>query len=698
MRRLIPAVVLALLAAGTAAAQGPINPVCLSNENLREYSTPGSAALSPDGQRVAFVVREATIHKAVSHIWWARTDAARSARQVTYGTSVDEGSESDPEWMPDGSAMLFLARRGDHRQVYRLPMDGGEAAPLNIQRPGKATDTGAAGDSSARAGDGGGRTVDVGSYDISPDGKWLAISVSEPEPAAERKRRADRNDATVVDHDERPQHIWLYSLADSSLTMVGTGAGSAGGVSWSPDSRHLAIVTHPLNNADDLGPDNALYIADVTDPSNARQVAGAPKTVSSVSWSPDGAQLAFSAQTMHDAPPGVSDLFVMPSAGGTPRDITGSSGVEVRGDTPVWAADGSAFYGSVADGTTSRLARIDVGTGRATYLDTDAPVASGFATNAGHTGWAYVASASDRPPEVAFTPNFRQGGAVVRLSRVNPAWPDTGWTRAQQVEWKSRDGMTIRGLLFVPPASGCNGQPRDARFPLILNVHGGPTGNFSQSFSPFVQWQLAQGWAVLEPNPRGSTGYGWQFAAANRNDLGGHDYEDVMAGVDYVIAHQPVDTMRLGMYGYSYGGEMAGFIEGRTDRFAAIVSGAPVIDQFSEYGTEGGSWYDRWYFGQPWRRPADALRQSPLSRAQYARTPFLLLQGEEDTTDPLGQSQEMYRALRQEGVEVRLVTFPRENHGGLGGPIAGNPSREPWHGFEARKQILEWFNSHFPRN
>jgi dipeptidyl aminopeptidase/acylaminoacyl peptidase len=142
---------------------------------------------------------------------------------------------------------------------------------------------------------------------------------------------------------------------------------------------------------------------------------------------------------------------------------------------------------------------------------------------------------------------------------------------------------------------------------------------------------------------------------------------------------------------------MAGFVEGRTDRFAAIISGAPVIDQYSEYGTEGGSWYDRWFFGQPWRRPADAWRQSPLARAGQAKTPFLLLQGETDTTDPLGQSQEMYRALRQEGVPVELVTYPRESHGGLGGPIAGSPSPEPWHGFDARKHILEWFTTHFPK-
>ena len=153
-----------------------------------------------------------------------------------------------------------------------------------------------------------------------------------------------------------------------------------------------------------------------------------------------------------------------------------------------------------------------------------------------------------------------------------------------------------------------------------------------------------------------------------------------MAGVDAVLAKYPLDPARMALIGYSYGGEMAAFVEGKTDRFKAIVSGAPVIDQFSEYGTEGGSWYDRWYFGKPWEHIEDAWRQSPLAGAAKAKTPFLLIQGESDTTDPLGQAQEMYRALRQEGVPVELVTYPREDHG----PLAGGMYRPPFAGTVAR--------------
>ena len=207
-------------------------------------------------------------------------------------------------------------------------------------------------------------------------------------------------------------------------------------------------------------------------------------------------------------------------------------------------------------------------------------------------------------------------------------------------------GERSKGLLYLPPAASTS------KVPLILFVHGGPAGRFAETYSAFVQFLVGHGWAVLMPNPRGSTGYGAAFAAANKNDLGGGDYRDIMAGVDFAIANHPIDATKLALYGYSYGGEMAGFVEGKTDRFKAIVSGAPVIDQFSEYGTEDGSWYDRWYFGKPWEHVADAWRQSPLSGVGHAKTPFLLLQGEVDSVDPIGQSLEMYRALRQMGAPV----------------------------------------------
>jgi dipeptidyl aminopeptidase/acylaminoacyl peptidase len=189
---------------------------------------------------------------------------------------------------------------------------------------------------------------------------------------------------------------------------------------------------------------------------------------------------------------------------------------------------------------------------------------------------------------------------------------------------------------------------------------------------------------------------GAAFAAANKNDLGGGDVRDIMAGVDHVLKHYAIDGQRMAFIGYSYGGELAGFMEGQTMRFRAIVNGAPVIDQFSEYGTEDDSYYDRWFYGLPWRHFADAWRQSPLSGVgrQKGGTPMLLIQGESDVTDPPGQSYEMYRALRQEHVPVELVTYPREGHGSLARGAEGEPSKEPWHGYDARRHIVEFIKAH----
>ena len=200
---------------------------------------------------------------------------------------------------------------------------------------------------------------------------------------------------------------------------------------------------------------------------------------------------------------------------------------------------------------------------------------------------------------------------------------------------------------------------------------------------------------MLNTNPRGSTGRGVAFEAANKDDMGNGDYLDIMAGIDEVLKAQPLDASKMALIGYSYGGEMAGFVEGKTTRFKAIVSGAPVIDQFSEYGTESDSYGDKWFTGQPWRHFESAWRQSPLAYAEHAKTPFLLLQGQTDTTDPEGQSQEMYRALRQEGVPVQMLLFPRENHGALGANFAGAPSTEPWHGLIARDHMLRFIADAF---
>jgi dipeptidyl aminopeptidase/acylaminoacyl peptidase len=315
-------------------------------------------------------------------------------------------------------------------------------------------------------------------------------------------------------------------------------------------------------------------------------------------------------------------------------------------------------------------------------VSSDLPVLSALDCDRRATACVWIGE-SPSLPRTLFV-GRRPGDRARRLN--TPALLPRAWPVAevQTVQWRN-EGFEVEGLFYGPVHAA-------AKRPLIVDVHGGPTGAWAQQFDALIPFLLGQGFAVLRPNPRGSTGYGVIFAAANKNDLGGGDYRDIMSGTDAVVARYPVDASRLVLMGYSYGGEMAGFVEGKTDRFKAVVSGAPVIDQESEYGTEEESWYDRWFYGKPWEHFEAAWRQGPLAGVAHAKSPFLLIQGEADVTDPLGQSLEMYRALRQAGVHVELVQYPREGHVPLIHAMHGEPTTEPWHGYDARQRIMTFIN------
>jgi dipeptidyl aminopeptidase/acylaminoacyl peptidase len=652
-----------------------------TNDDLRHTRALNDPRLSPDGRSVLLNMTESTVDSAVNHLWIIDV-ATNTARQLTSGRGP---GENQGRWSADGQAVLFTAKRGEKTQLFRLPMNGGDAVPyvVRIVPPVDAAAAPDAVDGSPLA-----TTpvdADVSSYTLSPDGRSAAILVRDPETPGEAKQKRDKADATLVEHDPHGTRVYLLDLRTSSVTPV-TVPPNVQEAEWSHGSNRLAIVTNAMNNADDLGPANALWVVDVAHPAEPRKVSTVPATVEGVTWSAGDTRLFFTAQAANDAPPGYSDLYAIAAAGGVVTNLSRDFQGTVVG-SPIAEGD-DAVLAPTASGTQGGYARFTMGTARATPIALGSGLVALLSTNDKRTGWVYGRADTDQPAAIYFTTTLTAPG-----QRLNsPALTGRDWraVKATAIRWQS-DGRTIEGILYLPPAAA------NAKVPLIVFVHGGPTGVFTENYSAFTQFLVGHGWAVLMPNPRGSTGYGAAFAAANKNDLGGGDYRDIMSGVDFAIAHYPIDATRLGLYGYSYGGEMAGFVEGKTDRFKAIVSGAPVIDQFSEYGTEDNSWYDRWFFGKPWEHVTDAWRQSPLSGAGNAKTPFLLLQGEADETDPIGQSQEMYRALRQVGVPVQLVTYPREGHGPLSRAIQGAPTAEPWHGFDARQRIVSFFEKAFAR-
>jgi dipeptidyl aminopeptidase/acylaminoacyl peptidase len=645
--------------------------------------------LSPDGRSVLIQVTDSTADGAKSHLWLVDIKQ-NTSRQLTWSAPSEKRGEYAGRWMPDGTGILFLAHRGEHTQLYRLPMEAGEARPydLKIAPP---VDASTLPDAIPPRKDVVATktepvAIDVENYDISPDGKLIALLAHDPETPGEKKQHDDKADAVWVDHGQHGSRLYFLNPEDEKLTPVAVPP-DVHGIAWSRQGDRLIAIAEGMNNAGDLAPANSAWMVSVGDPAHPHQIKELPATIQGGAWSEDAKRYYFLAQAEQDAPPGYHDLFVLTFADNSVKNLTADFGGSVSHELPL--PEESKVLAAVQMGTRITVLRIDggkTGTDKLEPVKFDTTTVTQLNSNAKQNGWVWLGSSSTLRPALFYAEKLGHNAKALNTPSLMPAsWPQVS---SQVVQWKN-DGLSIEGLLYLPP------QAASQKVPLIVDVHGGPTGAFEDAYYPLIEFLVGQGWAVLRANPRGSTGYGASFAAANKNDLGGADYRDIMAGVDTVIARYPIDSSKLGLMGYSYGGEMAGFVEGKTDRFKAIISGAPVIDQHSEYGTEESSWYDRWFYGRPWDHGSDAWRQSPLAEAGHAKTPFLLLQGEADKTDPLGQSQEMYRALRQMGVPVEMVTYPREDHGPLAGGIFGSPSPEPWHGFDGRQRILKFFKTAF---
>jgi len=689
--------------ASTATPASATTPSFPTNEQLRRLKTMSDPRLASDGKRILIRITDTTADGAKSHLWLTGADG-EEPRQLTFSPDADKRGEYDGEWMPDGQSILFLAKRGEHTSLYRLPMNGGEARAFELKvkpvvdqsklpdalppkgegaKSADAPSTAASSQNAGSGADAGEIPLDVANYKVAPDGKNIAVVADDPQTPGEKQQKDAKSDAQWVNHDPHGSRLYLLNVATGKLMPVPVDP-DVRGVYWSSDSSKMLAVAQAMNGADDLGPAMSSWLVNLAAVSAPQKLAALPPTIESAAWSADGKSIVYLAQAKEEAPPGYADLYLYDTDAKTTTDLSEGFKGSMRGGLPLPLADGAVIQ-LVELGFHGKVARYAPG-GKPEFLALPPSDVSAVVTNPQRNGWLFLGSGGGKPPVLYYTADLHSAPVPVKTP---PLVPERMLSVApKSLQWKS-DGFTIEGQLYLPPEAATR------HVPLIVEVHGGPLGAYSDAHMPWVDFLLGQGWAVLRTNPRGSSGYGAAFAAANKNDLGGGDYRDIMAGVDTVLRTEPIDGNRMALMGYSYGGEMAAFVEGKTPRFKAIISGAPVIDQHSEYGTEDSSWYDRWYFGKPWEHPEDAWRQSPLAAAGKARTPFMLLQGESDKTDPLGQSKEMYRALRQAGVPVDLVVYPRDDHGPLARAIYGYPVPEPWHGFDARRRIIAFIQKSF---
>ncbi|HZT76599.1 MAG TPA: S9 family peptidase [Vicinamibacterales bacterium] len=606
----------------------------------------GELAFSPDGTRLVFTVTDAVHGTTRARSIWLLDVASGRSRQLTFSGK----SDSSPRWSPDGRAIAFLSDRDGAAQLYLLRLDGGEADKL--------TD----------------RSERISEFRWSRDGTRIALLMPDAKLPEQQARERDKDDARRVEKDERRPRVWMLDVATRTLVAVTSGPWRIAQIEWLPDGRHLVAVADATPASDRWTAQ--IHTIDVTTGA-VTPVASPRGPFGGLDVSRDGATLAFVGARVDGPEP--HDMYIVRLN----PDATRATGAASAAPTNVTAAtldrpvsqlhwvDDHTVAGIVARGFGSALALI--GTDGA-VRDIATPVNPTTFARAGNGTIAFAGETATRAPELWIKPPTGDATAVTTL---NEKWTSVPLVAPEVVKYRSFDGKDIEAALLRPTNSG-SGTPG----PFVVLVHGGPTGRWSDAFEPWGQLLVQRGYAVLYPNVRGSTGYGEAFVEANRADWGGGDFKDVMAGVDWAIARGIADPARLGIGGWSYGGYMAAWAVTQTTRFKAAVSGAPVIDMASEFGTEDSSAYDEWFYGTPYERPDGFVKSSPMTYVKHAKTPTLLLQGEDDETDPIGQSQQFYRGLKRYGVEAEFVRYPREPHG----------LREEKHLLDRLTRILAWYD------
>lgn len=624
--------------AAVPASAKPLTPEALLS--LRHLS---ALEFSPDGIRVAFVVAEpAKADQRSSHIWLFDVSNG-SVRQLTYSAK----SETSPKWSPDGKFLAFLSNRDANQQIYLLSMSGGESAPLTKGKR------------------------NISRFAWSHDGKTIAFLAPDSKSDAEEKKEKDKDDARVSDKDEKHARLWLATLADKSERTLTPAKYEISDLAWFPDGQQLAVIAtdHPESDQN-TGRVFLVRIATSGPDSAMKQLLAPRGPFGNIKVSPSGETISFIGS--REDGPSPHDLWILPVGMPAAKNLTSTSL-----DRPVfdyrWRKDGSILL-LAADGFTRKLVRYS-STGSREDVATPETMPSSFAVDE-NGDIAFVGENFTAPQELWLA---RASQQPKQFPKFNQSFDSSILAKPELYKYKSFDGLEIEATLLKPTSSDAK-----SKLPLIALIHGGPTGAWESSIESWGQLLAARGYVVFYPNIRGSVGYGEKFAESNRADWGGGDFKDVMAGVDDLVKKGIADPDRLGIGGWSYGGYMSEWAITQTPRFKAAVSGAGMADLISEYGTEQHPSYDEWFWSVPYEKPEGFLNSSPFLHLKNVKTPTLILQGDADTVDPLGQSQELYRGLKRYGVETELVVYPREPHG----------FHEEKHLIDRLNRILAWYDAH----
>jgi dipeptidyl aminopeptidase/acylaminoacyl peptidase len=635
MRLQLSAALLFCAAAGAAGI-----PVPTIEESLSMKSVAG-AQISPDGRFVAYTVQQANWDENdfYTQIWIAMPYTGERY-QLTSGKKSSSGAQ----WSPDSRRLAFTSDRDGKRQIYLISSAGGEATALTAEENG------------------------VGSIAWSPDGTAIAFTSSGPDAKARKDRKEKFGDFEIVGGDYNMNHLWLLKLPTElpndpkklpKPEPLTKGDGfSVGAFSWSPDGKRIAFSA---SRDPDLGSSDTetLYVLDLADLHVKKLLeSGGPN--GNPKWSPDGKEIAYTTsngqQFFYYAN---RYLAVISAEGGQPRLL--SKDFDEDPNLLDWGPDG--IYYTATQKTASHLYRIDPATRAIRRISgPDAFHASGASFTKDHRTFAATGAAPNHFPEIFVSPvtDF-----VPRyLTDVAAQYKDFRLATREVVQWKSKDGAGMEGILLKPadfdPAR---------KYPLLVVIHGGPTGVDTPLLAADrtypVERFVAKGALVLKPNYRGSAGYGEKFRALNVRNLGVGDYDDVITGVDSLIARGFVDKDRVGAMGWSQGGYISAFITCYSDRFKAVSVGAGISDWMTYYVNTDIHPFTRQYLkATPWEDPEIYRKTSPITYVNRAQTPTLIQHGDQDKRVPPPNAFELYQALKDRNVPVKLILYK-----GFGHPI-----------------------------
>jgi len=642
----------------------------LSSDHLFRLSYLDNPQISPDGEWIAYTESKYILEDEDSsnRIWMVPSSGGR----VIPMTTKTETSFS-PRWSPDGKYLAFLSNRNNEgTQVWRLDLRGGEAVQLTHS------------------------PQSVQSFEWSPSSDRLLLLMQDisSEDKLAWEQGEDYIQKTqkpwVIDRiqfkedylgylDRRRTHIYILDLYQNKISQLTFGDYDDFSPAWSPDGKRIAFSSNRTEEPD------LNYNSDIWTVSSTPNPEGNPATLTQITshegaddspnWSPDGAHIVHTSVTHAETHLYSTQHIALSDAKGGGFELL-TKPLDRMLSKPRYSNDNGSIYFLLEDSGEQHLAKIILSTGDVRRLIGGRNVVYDYTINS-EDELALLISQPYQPDEI-FT---YDDGVLNQRSFVNYDLLQTlQLGEVVEVKFKSKDGTSIEGFVVKPPGFSPN-----KRYPTILDIHGGPQSQYDYSFNFDAQLLAANGYLVVHPNPRGSTGYGRDFCLAIWQNWGGPDYEDVMAAVDDVISRGWGDPKRLGVMGWSYGGMMTNHVITKTERFKAAVTGASATLYAANYGHDQ---YQRWWeqeLGLPWEPKAREIyeRISPFNQVTKVKTPTLIVGGEIDWNVPIINSEQLYLALKRLGVDTQLVVYPDEYH---------NLST-PSYIVDLHKRTLDWFNS-----